>query len=398
MSTQRRRMQMILLPVAVLLLAGLGAVAIVKSKPKVESRRPERIPPLVRVAEVTPRDLNLSVEAQGTVSPRTESQLVPEVSGKLTWVAPSFVVGGVFRKGQTLLRVDPADYRQAVTTAEAEVARARLHLAQVEAEAEVARREWRELGAGNATPLTLREPQLADARAALAASEARLDRAKRDLARTEIRAPYAGQVRHKSVDIGQVVMAGTPIGTIYAVDYAEIRLPLRDSELAYLDLPFGYPGDDAETLGPRVVLSADFAGERHSWEGRIVRTEGEVDPSTRMVHLVARVKDPYSPQNGGAPLAAGLFVQARIDGRAARGIVVLPRAALRGENRVYVVDDEERLRFREVDLLRVTKGDVLIRGGLASGERVCLSPIDAATDGMQVRVRVEDGSTEASES
>jgi RND family efflux transporter MFP subunit len=383
-----KRFLKIVLPLIIVAAASVAAVAIIKSKPPVEVRHPEVLPPLVRTETVALTDLTFSVSSQGTVVPRTESRLVPEVSGRVIWVAPSFETGGFFEEGESLLRIDVSDYEQILIRARASVAQAELRLAQEEAEARVARAEWEELGGDEeAQPLTLREPQLAEARAALESAKAAREQAELDLERTEVKAPYAGRVREKLVDLGQFVNRGTAVARIYSVDFAEVRLPIPDYELAYLDLPLRYRGEEAPQSGPRVTLSTNFAGMRCKWEGRIVRTEGEIDPASRMVHAVARVKDPYARGDDAdrPPLAAGMFVNAEIEGKNAKDVAVLPRAALHGTNRVWVVDQDDRLRFREVELLRTTRTEIVIRSGLEAGERICLSPLEAVTDGMQVR-------------
>ena len=387
MNDKQMKVLRVVLPLAILVFAVMAAVAMVSLRPEVETRPPDIKPPLVRIADVTLEDRQLTVTSQGTVSPRTESALVPEVSGRVIWVSPHFVSGGFFEKGEVLLKVDSHDYEQAVIRTRAEVANAKLRLAQEEAEFKVAHNEWEDLGKGEATPLTLREPQLENAKAALAASEANLVTAERNLERTQIRAPYVGRVRQKSVDVGQFITIGAPVGAVYAIDYAEIRLPLPDSDLAYVDLPLVYRGQRANPKGPKVTLRANFAGETNEWEGRIVRTEGEIDSMSRMVHAVAQVTNPYGrgKDPDRPPLAAGLFVEAEIEGHLARDVVILPRAALRGESQVLVVDEEDRLRFRDVDILRVTRKEIVVRGGLSAGERVCLSPLEAVTDGMKVR-------------
>ena len=375
------------LPLVLLGLAGLAAVTMIRNRPVVETRPPEIAPPGVRVHVVALEDVALSVTSEGTVRPRTESELVPEVSGRVMSVAPSFAEGGFFEAGDVLVTIDPFDYEQAVVAARAQLAQSRLRLAEEEAEAEVAQREWDSLGEGDPRELTLRKPQLDDARAAVAAAEASLVRAERDLERARITAPYAGRVRRKGVDVGQFVTMGSSVATIYAVDRAEIRLPLPDNELAYLNLPLSYRGA-ANRQGPGVTLRSTFAGETHAWNGRIVRTESEIDPVSRMVHVVAEVDDPYRP---GAvpnrpPLAVGMYVDAEIEGRRFRQIAVVPRSGLRGRSQVMVVDGENRLRFRDVELLRMTAGSIYVRSGLANGERVVISTLDSPTDGMQVQV------------
>ncbi len=379
------------LPLLILLAAGLGAFAIFISKPAPETRAPEFKPPLVRVHRVELQEVQLTVRSQGTVAPRTESQLVPEVSGRVLRVSPAFVVGGFFEEGDSLLEIDPYDYSQALVQARSRVAQARLRLAQEDAEAEVARREWVELGSGEATPLTLREPQVEDARAALQASEAGLLKAQRDLDRTVVKAPYAGRVRDKRVDVGQYVTRGTAVATVYSVDAVEVRLPLPDSELAFLDLPLDYRDEDAARRGPEVMLHAEFGGTVHRWAGRVVRTEGEIDPRSRMVHVVAQVNDPYGRDGDRPPLAVGMFVEAELRGHIVRDVAVLPREALHTGDVVWTVDEEDRLHFRDVNVFRAQGDRVLISSGLEPGERVCLSSLEAATDGMRVRVAGEEG-------
>ena len=375
------------LPLVLLGLAGLAAVTMIRNRPVVETRPPEIAPPGVRVHVVALEDVALAVTSEGTVRPRTESELVPEVSGRVMSVAPSFAEGGFFEAGDVLVTVDPFDYEQAVVAARAQLAQSRLRLAEEEAEAEVAQREWDSLGQGDPRELTLRKPQLDDARAAVAAAEAGLVRAERDLERARITAPYAGRVRRKGVDVGQFVTMGSSVATIYAVDRAEIRLPLPDNELAYLNLPLAYRGGE-NRQGPGVTLRSTFAGETHAWNGRIVRTESEIDPVSRMVHVVAEVDDPYrpGPDPDRPPLAVGMYVDAEIEGRRFRQIAVVPRSGLRGRSQVMVVDGEGRLRFRDVELLRMTADSIYVRSGLANGERVVISTLDSPTDGMQVQV------------
>ncbi len=377
----------IVLPILVVAVAAVSAARLAAMRPVPDTRRPDVPLPVVRAQLVALVDVQLTVQSQGTVAPRTESRIVPEVSGRVVWVSPNFVSGGFFDADEPLLRVDSFDHQRAVVRARSEVAAAHLRLAQEETEAELARQEWEDLGTGEATALTLHLPQLANARAGVQAAQANLQKTERDLERTEIRAPYAGRVRSKIVDIGQYVRPGDDMGTIYSIDTAEIRLPLPDEDLAYLDLPLVYRGERAR-LGPRVRLVADFAGRTWEWYGRIVRTEGEIDPASRMVHAVAQVANPYGrgPDPARPPLAVGMYVRAEIDGITVKNVAVIPRAALRADGRLLVIDAQERLWFRDVSVLRATRQEIIVDGGLENGERVCLSSLDVVTDGMRVRV------------
>lgn len=229
------------------------------------------------------------------------------------------------------------------------------------------------------------EAAVGQAEAALATARATLARAQLDLARTRVQAPYRGRVRETLANLGQVVAPGTPLARVYATDAVEVRLPVSLADLAFLDLPLeGMAGGEIAN-GPAVRLEGELAGTRRMWAGRIVRTAGEVDPRTRMVHLVALVENPQRGRGPAAvPLPVGLFIDAEISGRRLSAIEI-PRAALRGEDRVLIADGDDRLRFRTVAVRRRTRETVLIDGGLETGERVSISPLEAVTDGMQVR-------------
>ncbi len=388
----------ILLPVVILLLGAGGAFLLLKTRTEVETSPQIVAAPLVRVIRVELRSVQLDVVSQGTVLPRVQSQLTARLSGEVRWTANSFEVGDFFRRGDVLIRLDDRDVALAVSRAKAQVAQARVQVAQQEAEAALAAEEWQQLGEGEASPLTLRQPQVAQAKATLAAAEADLVKAELDLQRTRIVAPFDGRVRSKSVDLGQFVGPGTPLAVIHAIDFAEIRLPIADDQLRFIDLPFAFRDGDGERPGPRVELRSDFGDQVHTWQGHIVRSEGEVDTRTRMMSLVARVEDPYgrpgAADGDGAsirpPLAVGLFVDATIEGRTVPSATVLPRYALRQGSQVLVVDADNRLRYRDVEVIRTLGGEVTIGGGLAGGEKVCISPLDIVVDGMEVRTQEVD--------
>lgn len=369
----------LVLPGLVILAALLSAALLYASRPVLEPQATEPVPTAIRVLPVLPGRVTLTVASQGSVTPRTESDLVPEVSGRVTWLSPDLVPGGWFEAGEPLLRLDDGDYRNQVVRARAALERAR-------AEAEHARFELERLEALRVRDLAsesqtenarraarVAEANLADARASLAQAE-------RDLARTEIRAPFSGLVRSKQVDVGQFVARGTPAARIYAADRVEVRLPVADDQLAYLDVPLGFRGQLPDDRAPRVRLFAEFAGRRLEWAGRIRRMEAEIDRKSRMVLLVAEVDN----REAETPLTVGQFVNAEIEGRSVDDVVALPRAALRNGDRVLVVDAENRLRFRDVSILRLHEDDVLVRDGLEPGERVCISPLATVVDGMAV--------------
>ncbi len=349
--------------------------------------------PLVQTMIVEAVSHQFVVTSQGSVSPRRESDLIPQVSGEVLWVSTALAAGGFFEAGDVLARIDGADYRVARESARASVARAESEYHRATKDLDRQRR-LADRSVASEARIDDAENDYRIAEASLREAQAGLERAERDLTRTELKAPYRGRVRSEQVDLGQFVSRGTPIAKLYAVDYAEVRLPLPDRELAYLDL-FGLlqvPDETgADPAGEtHVDLEADFAGERHHWEGTLVRTEAELDPRSRMVHVVARIPDPYGLETPrSAPLAVGLFVEASIKGETVHGAFVLPRDALREGDQVYVIDDSGRLRFRDVEVLRTEREHVVLRGGLVGGERVCTSRLQAAIDGMAVRLNDE---------
>jgi RND family efflux transporter MFP subunit len=386
-------------PLKILGAAALVVLLLFLARRTPEDRVQQNTAPLVQITLAEPVAYQFSVTAHGSVSPRTESDLIPQVSGEILWISPALAAGGFFESGAPLARVDQADYRVDRETARAAMARAKSEYGRAEKEL---RRQRRLAGRSVASESRIDDAENAFsiAEASLHETQARLERADRDLARTELTAPYRGRVRSKQVDVGQFVTRGAPIAKLYAVDYAEVRLPVPDRELAYLDIPLvpRIHTDETEATnrrGSRVVLSGEFAGRQHRWEATLVRTEAELDPRSRMVHLVARVSDPYGLETEQTtPLAVGLFVKAEIEGQSVDQAFVIPRDALREGDRVYLVDAEDRIRFRDVQVLRTQRDTVILGGGLVKGERVCTSPLEAVIDGMQVRV-LNDATTDS---
>ena len=373
-----------------LLLAFMVAYGLVKTAPAPERVEFEEVATTIRVMAVQRSDVQLEVISQGSVVPQIKSELVPEVNGRVKWVSPNLVAGGYFSEGEVLLRIDDQDYS-------ATVARSKATLTRAEAEEELARFELKrmeELVKRRLTSQSSLESILRNHRIALASLEdARiaLDQAHRDLRRTEIRAPYDGLVRTQKVNVGQYLGRGDSIASIYASGSIEVRLPVADRQLAYLDLPLGYRGELAST--PEVILFTNYGGKHYEWVGKLVRTEAEIDAKSRMVTAVARVvnDDDRQEQTQQPSLPVGLFVNARIKGRWARDVAILPRAALRDQTQVLVVSEDNRLHFRQVEILRFDQDNVIIQSGLQTGELVNISPIQVVVEGMRVNPIIEAG-------
>lgn len=370
---------------AVIMLAGIGFMALIIAMGPESNRQslPPSIPE-VGVMSAEPRTLRLSVHAHGTVVPRTESNLVSEVAGRVVAVSPAMVSGGFFSEGEVLVEIERTDHEVAVEQSQARLASARSMLSN----AEKALRRQEDLQTSQFASESQYDDalnRLAIARAELREAEALAVRSERDLERTRLLAPYDGRVRSERVDLGQFIARGESIAGLYAIDFAEVRLPVHDRDLAFLPFSLAKSGDVGGGDLPKVTLRAEFGGGMQSWEAHIVRTEGELDPRTRMVNLIARMESPYEPSDGGQPLVVGLFVDAEILGREYEDVVVVPQAALHEGGLVHIVDDDDRLRMRAVDVLRVTDGMAYLKSGIRRDERISLSSLDAAVDGQQVR-------------
>lgn len=378
-ALQKRILQLI---VSVLILLGgvVGLYALKASKPAQEKRVTKTTAPAVQVMTATVGPHIVKIEGQGTVRPLRNAQLVAQVSGKILYTSPALVNGGAFQTGEELLRIDPIDYELAVTLAAARVGDAEAEYALAQEESDAAVQEWRELNPGVDPPkMVARMPQLSAALAKLEAEKADFRKARLQLERTRLKAPFDGVVSEEMVDIGQYVTPGQQVATLYGTEAAEIVVPLESEHLQWFHVP-GFTG--GEGPGASAIVRVAIAGQAREWPGRVMRAEGRIDERTRLINVVVRVDKPYARR---PPLAAGLFATVEIEGRQLDAAALLPRAALHAGDQVWVVDDSQRLRFRVVNVARRSKAGVLIDQGLAGGERVIVSKLKAVTDGMTVR-------------
>ncbi|MEL6687239.1 MAG: efflux RND transporter periplasmic adaptor subunit, partial [Pseudomonadota bacterium] len=361
----------IIFSLLVLVLIGGGTFAVIQANQKPEEQRRPFTPLAVMADYAKRQDVNLVVRTQGEARPQTEINLVPEVGGKIVYVSPNFIEGGIFRRGETLVRIDPSDYKVAVIRAEAAVAQAQQTLTREIAEGEIARTDYEDLGRGEPSALALRLPQRAQAEAALQAAQADLENAKLQLTRTSVVAPFDGRVRTKSSDIGQFVAPGTQLGRIFSTDIVEVRLPFTDADLAKIDLSIAYVAENRESA-PRAKLSTTIGGVRQVWEGRIMRTDATYDTQSRALFAIAEVFDPYGEgaSDNGVPIAPGLFVDAEIDGKVFENALVIPRDGLRVDDEIYVVDDKGKAEIRKVTVVDANPDRAVLGSGIATGQRV----------------------------
>ena len=385
-------MKRVLLPIG--LVAGALAIMFVlfTARTPPEQKQEEVKDLLVEILPVIALTDNLQVTSQGTVEPKIKSALVSEVTGKIVWISESFVKGGLFKKGDVLVRIDDADYKTSVKAAEAALARAKATLEEEKARAKVAEQEWNDFMQGEAPDLYIRKPQLAREIANVQAAEADLERAMRELARTKVTATFDGLIKQKQADLGQFVNTGTQVAQVYGTEVAEVRLPVSDLDVGFLSFDSAY---ELNIQKPRVELTANFGSQQKTWSGTIVRSEGVVDEGNRLVYLVAEVIDPYGIQNNHSAIEFGRFVQAKIMGKQVENLMVMPRDLIYQENHALVVEDG-KLVIRDIVIEKMDKRYAYISSGLSEGEQLISTNIKNPLQGTAVKILAETLATSAS--
>jgi len=334
-------------------------------------------------------EVTLSVDSQGTVRPRTRTTLISEVSGTVLEVSDQFIVGGTFKQGDILMRLDPVDYEVALQRAKAQLISRNALLELEKARAVQAKKEWEMTGRpeSEAPTLALREPYLAEAEANILQAQAEVKQARTKLQRATIRAPYAGMVSVKSVDVGQYVTTGSRLGETFAIEFVEVRLPLTAKDLFQMD-PRSFQTMDTAN---KVVLSGSVNGRSADWSAAIVRSEGVVNELNRSQYLVARVSDPYGLNqpllSRAPPLLVGTFVTARLPGKTLKGVFKVPRSALLQGSRVALVDEMRKLQISAVKVVFNDEGYYYISEGLKDGVEVIVSALGTPIEGLKVEVK-----------
>jgi len=371
------------LPVAVILLALVASKIINATKPEPRVQESTANLLAVEATRLSATNYPVVIRSQGTVQPTLANTLVPAVAGTVIQLSDAFVSGGRFAAGDTLLIIDPRDYEIALTQAQANYAQVDAQLQEQQALAELARVEWRSLGRrGEPSALTLRQPQLAAATANKDAAQAQVQRAELDLERTQVIAPYDGIVSERLVDLGQFVARGAPVGRIHAIDSVDVRLPLSNRQLTYLDLP----GSANRVTKPNVELSASIGASEQLWTGSLIRAEG-IDATTQQLNVIARIQNPYTQSS--RPLRVGQFVQALIEGRVLDEVFVIPRQALREEREVLVVDENATIQRRAVTVAWSDTDVAAINDGLVEGDVLVLTPLSTVSDGTPVQATID---------
>lgn len=375
----------IIIPI-VILAAGIAAMAIFfnMKKPPEQKEKVDKTP-IVAVENISVAPMTLEVNSYGMVKPKYETELVAQVNGEIVELNDIFVRGGLVKKGQLLARIDPSDYHAALIDAQATMASARAALEKELAQGQVAEREWKQITNTSPTELSLRKPQLAQELARVKAAQASVLRAERNLERTEIRAPYNAMIDSRNIGLGSFVGIGSKIGHVLGTAIAEIRLPVADNQLAFLVKT----EPTKQGVDAKVNLLGTYAGKDTQWQAIIVRSEGVIDSKSRMSYLVAEINDPYllnsASDSNAVPLRFGSYVNAKIMGYDISQAALVPRYLV-VNGTVALLDNESKLHYAVIDIVRQQGSDVIVTNGLQDGDQLIVSALDYPVDGMKLAV------------
>lgn len=383
------KIKKIVVPVGLILSSLVVSMVLKNTKSEPLKNTPVSKAVVVQASTFEQQDVQFVVASQGSVTAKTQTSILSQVNGLILQVSPKFVVGGFFLKDEVLLKIDSTDYKVAIQQAEANLASAEAKLTQEQAKTAQAKFEWDLTGKSRDTApvLALREPFVKEAEAAVDSAKADVAQAYNNFAKTTVRAPYNGVVKKKNVDIGQYVARGNVLGLVFDTQSAEVRLPVTEHDLSFLKLPQAGQSK-AQVLTRDVVFSSRYGEKNVQWQGKIVRTEAELDPQSRVHFAVAEIQDPYRLKPGavGPPLKVGSFIKAEIGGIRVENIHVIPRQLIKGKSSLIVVDSKSRLRIRKVDVLRVEGLFAYVGSGLMPQDKVSTTTIASAVDGAKVQL------------
>jgi RND family efflux transporter MFP subunit len=366
---------------------------LVKSRKTPRPQETAYLGPLVEVTRVTKTSRQVLVFGTGSAQSRHEVSITPQVKGRISELAPQMVSGGVFHKGEQLFAIEDVDYRLAIAHAQSSLAQAELELLRNENLAELARKEWYSLNSESGlepNPLVVYEPQLKSARALRDAARANVQQAELNLQRTRVFAPFDCYVRNEQLEIGQYVNMGAPVATVAGIEQVEIVVPLPIEELVWLRVP----RQGTEQRGSKAKVELESGGSTFQWQGELTRSLGEIDPRNRMARVVVTVLDPFTEsaekENLLNDLVPGMFVNVTFEGEEVSDVVPVPRGAMHDNDTIWVIDDDNRLHIRAVEILRRERDEVLIRSGLEAGERIVLTNLSGAAEGMLLRPKMQE--------
>lgn len=385
MSLIQPKFKKILIPVLVLVISVVIITLIFNNKPSNQRGRPQATAKiLVETKAIQPQKFEISISSYGVVQPKTQSVLVSQVAGQVSFISENFRDGGFFNKGEVLVKIDARDYQAEVKIAKAALINAQQVLLEEQARSKQALEDWQRLGNGSAPgDLVLRKPQLAAQQANVLSAQAKLDKAELAIERTQIIAPYSGRVLKKQVDYGQVINSNSQLADIYATDYVEVRLPINNRDLAYLNLPEQGKDGQSNYLGTPVTFTSTLIGEQQ-WQGKLVRTESAIDDSSQQLYVVAQIEEPFkSTQN---TIKIGQYVNAEIRGKTIENALLIPNEAIYQGSYVYILQNNNLLKRVDINFDWQNSFVTFVSTGLNSDDHLVITPLGQVSSGTPVTV------------
>jgi len=384
----------LLLPVVLVAIGAVIAMWLMQSGPKAKPRQKTRnaVAVDVRPVEFGPQTTTISI--MGTVRPKNEVILKPEVSGKITSISEKLVPGGYFNKDEVLLTIEPNDYQLAVQQLASEVARAEADLRIELGRQRVALKEYELLGekvSDEERDLMLRIPQLESSKASLEEVKIRLEQALLDLERTTVRAPFNSVLITREVNLGTSVTPSTTLATLVDSDTYWVEAPIAASQVKWIKV-----GQQGSAV--RIYDSASWGSGLYR-QGRAAGMAATVETQGRMVELLVEVADPLAltkHSEGQPKLLLGSYVQVKIEGAALPRAAMIERDLIRDGDRVWIMDDQGNLDIRPVEIAFRARDHVLITGGINAEEKLVTSNLPSPVQGMTLRIMGEEDKTPTS--
>jgi len=376
----------------ILLIAGtiMAAMHLIQTKPEPKKKERKIILPVVEVSQPKQQQYKIMIHTAGTVEAHSKTSIVSEVAGKITYISANFEEGRYFNKGESLLKINDSNYRNAIAIIQAEIKQKQLALQDSKNQTSLSSNQWKLYSKSRQdSELAALKIKTASSSSVLHAANLRLKQAKMDLANTNIIAPYAGRVLSREAGIGQYVGPGAKLGTVYSTDYVEVRLPLTLDQYDLLDLPENYRNSKKtnKIKLPEVVFYTKSDTKKRQWKGRIVRSSPIMDERTRQISVIARIDDPFKqPKNGQSIVKIGQFLQAEIKTKTLSNVFIIPNRSVR-QNKEVLLFKDGTVQIHAITPLYSAGDNVIISASsLPQNPSIITTPMAKAKTGTKVKL------------